>query len=86
MFRTSQVHPQESLVQAVCADLVCGDTRTTRYTMSSRYGVVGKTTSSTCFGPHRSILRSVLYKLYVQIWYVVIRVLLDIQCPAVMVL
>ena len=33
--------------------------------------------SSTCFGPHRSIIRSVLYKLYSQIWYVVIRVLLD---------
>ena len=33
--------------------------------------------SSTCFGPHRSIIRSVLYKLYLQIWYVVIRVLLD---------
>ena len=33
--------------------------------------------SSTCFGPHRSTVRSVLYKLYVQIWYVVIRVLLD---------
>ena len=31
--------------------------------------------SSTCFGPHRSIIRSVLYKLYSQIWYVVIRVL-----------
>ena len=34
--------------------------------------------SSTCFGPHRSIIRSVLYKLYSQIWYVVILcVLLD---------
>ena len=33
--------------------------------------------SSTCFGPHRSIIRSVLCKLYLQIWYVVIRVLLD---------
>ena len=33
--------------------------------------------SSTCFGPHRSIIRSVFYKLYSQIWYVVIRVLLD---------
>ena len=33
--------------------------------------------SSTCFGTHRSIIRSVLYKLYLQIWYVVIRVLLD---------
>ena len=33
--------------------------------------------SSTCFGPNRSIIRSVLYKLYLQIWYVVIRVLLD---------
>ena len=31
--------------------------------------------SSTCFGPHRSIIRSVLYKLYVQIWYVVISIL-----------
>ena len=33
--------------------------------------------SSKCFGSHRSIIRSVLYKLYLQIWYVVIRVLLD---------
>ena len=33
--------------------------------------------SSTCFGPHRSIFRSDFYKLYVQIWYVVIRVLFD---------
>ena len=33
--------------------------------------------SSTCFGPHRSIFGSVLYKLYVQIWYVVICVLPD---------
>ena len=33
--------------------------------------------SPTCFGPHRAIIRSVLYKLYSQIWYVVIRVLLD---------
>jgi hypothetical protein len=31
MFRTSQVHPQERLLQAVCADLVCGNKRTTRY-------------------------------------------------------
>ena len=34
--------------------------------------------SSTCFGPHRSIVRSVLYKLYSQICYVVLLfVLLD---------
>ena len=34
--------------------------------------------SSTCFGPHRSIIRSVLYKLYLQIRYVVLLcVLLD---------
>ena len=34
--------------------------------------------SSTCFGPHRSIIRSVLYKLYLQICYVVLLcVLLD---------
>ena len=31
--------------------------------------------SSTCLGPHRSIIRSIFYKLNVQIWYVVIRVL-----------
>jgi hypothetical protein len=43
MFRTSQVHPQERLLQAVCADLLCGNTRTARYTLSSRYGVVGRT-------------------------------------------
>ena len=29
--------------------------------------------SSTCFGPHRSIIRRVFYKLYLQIWYVVIQ-------------
>ena len=28
MFRTSSVHLQERFVQAVCADLVCGNTRT----------------------------------------------------------
>jgi hypothetical protein len=33
--------------------------------------------SSTCFGTHRSIFRSVFYKLYVQIWHVIIRLLLD---------
>ena len=33
--------------------------------------------SSTCFRPHRSITGSVLYKLYSQILYVVISVLLD---------
>ena len=33
--------------------------------------------SSTCFAPHRSIIRSIFYKLYSQIWYVVICVLLD---------
>ena len=33
--------------------------------------------SSTCFEPHWSIFRSVFYKLCVQIWYVVTRVLLD---------
>ena len=31
MFRTSSVHHQERFVQAVCADLVCGNTRTTRH-------------------------------------------------------
>jgi hypothetical protein len=31
------------LLQAVCADLVCGNTRTARYTMSSCHGVVGRT-------------------------------------------
>ena len=30
MFRTSSVHQQERLLQAVCADLVCGNARTTR--------------------------------------------------------
>ena len=30
MFRTSPVHLQERFLQAVCADLVCGNTRTTR--------------------------------------------------------
>ena len=31
MFRTSPVHLQERFVQAVFADLVCGNTRTTRH-------------------------------------------------------
>ena len=31
MFRTSSVHHQERFVQAVFADLVCGNTRTTRH-------------------------------------------------------
>jgi hypothetical protein len=30
MFRTLPVHHQERFLQAVCADLVCGNTRTTR--------------------------------------------------------
>ena len=30
-FRTSSVHHQERFVQAVCADLVCGNTRTARH-------------------------------------------------------
>ena len=51
----------------------------TRYTMFLYDWVLFITyVSSTCFGPHRSIFRSVLYKLYVQIWYVVLLwVLLD---------
>ena len=41
-------------------------------------GLFSTYVSSTCFGPHRSIIRSDLYKLYVQIWYVVLLcVLLD---------
>ena len=31
MFRTLPVHHQERFVQAVFADLVCGNTRTTRH-------------------------------------------------------
>ena len=31
MFRTSPVHHQERFLQAVFADLVCGNTRTTRH-------------------------------------------------------
>ena len=31
MFRTSSVHHQERFVQAVFADLVCGNMRTTRH-------------------------------------------------------
>ena len=31
MFRTSPVHHQERFVQAVFADLVCGNSRTTRH-------------------------------------------------------
>ena len=72
MFRTSPVHHQERFVQAVFADLVCGNTRTTRHVQPFSTYV-----SSTCFGPHRSIIRSVLHKLYSQICYVVIRVLLE---------
>ena len=33
MFRTTPVHLQERFVQAVCADLVCGNTRTTRHVL-----------------------------------------------------
>ena len=36
MFRTSSVHHQERFVQAVCADLVCGNTRTTRHVQPLR--------------------------------------------------
>ena len=36
--------------------------------------------SSTCFGPHRSIIRSVFYKLYSHIWYVVINSLIKPLC------
>ena len=44
------------------------------WVLFSTYVYVG----STCFGPHRSIIRSVLYKLYLQIWYVVLLcILLD---------
>ena len=31
MFRASPVHHQERFVQAVCADLACGNTRTARH-------------------------------------------------------
>ena len=43
MFRTSPVHHQERFVQAVFADLVCGNTRTTRHVQplqSSSYNFV----------------------------------------------
>ena len=36
MFRTSSVHHQERFVQAVFADLVCGNTRTTRHVQPLR--------------------------------------------------
>ena len=44
MFRTSPVHHQERFVQAVFADLVCGNTRTARHVQplqSSSYNFVG---------------------------------------------
>ena len=56
MFRTSSVHHQERFVQSVFADLVCGNAACT----------VSTYVSSTCFGPHRSIIRSVLYKVYLR--------------------
>ena len=36
MFRISSVHHQERFVQAVFADLVCGNTRTTRHVQPLR--------------------------------------------------
>ena len=42
MFRTSPVHHQERFVQAAFADLVCGNTRTTRHVqrLESSYNFV----------------------------------------------
>ena len=39
MFRTSPVHLQARFVQAVFADLVCGNTRTTRHVQTLRLDV-----------------------------------------------
>ena len=36
MFRTSPVHHQERFVEAAFADLVCGNTRTTRHVQPCR--------------------------------------------------
>ena len=47
MFRTSPVHHQERFVEAVFADLVCGNTRTTRYVQLLRLDVSSSTHSST---------------------------------------
>ena len=46
MFRTSPVHLQERFLQAVFADLVCGDTRTTRHVQPLRSN--GPVRSETC--------------------------------------
>ena len=54
---------------------ICSPTRYTKCFNEWVYFVTY--VSSTCFRPHRSIFRTVFYKVYVQIWYVVIRVLLD---------
>ena len=53
MFRTSSVHHQERFVQAVFADLVCGNTRTTRRVQPLLWYVVIRVlldTSSRYFG------------------------------------
>ena len=50
MFRTSLVHHQECLVEAVFADLVCGNTRTTRHVQPlQRLDVSSSTNSSTTY-------------------------------------
>ena len=70
-----QTGPQQSVTERVYQSY----NRTTRYTMRFYWVSLFSTyVSSTYFGPHRSIIRRVLYKLYLQIWYVVLLcVLLD---------
>ena len=51
MLRNSSVHHQERFVQAVFADLVCGNTRTTRHVQplqSSSYNFVGNHLPQLC--------------------------------------
>ena len=66
--RTRLVPTSFDFVYAVQQDTQCG-------LMSKFYSALY--VSCTCFGPHRSTIRSVFYKLYLQTWYVVIRVPLD---------
>ena len=49
MFRTSPVHHQERFVQAVFADLVCGNTRTTRHVQPLQQLDVSSSTCVSCW-------------------------------------
>ena len=70
MFRTSSVHHQERFVQAVFADLVCGNTRTTRHVQLLLWYVVIRVlldTSSRYFVTTDDT-RSLQYQVCVSCW------------------